>query len=181
MTVITACIKRDDLGRITDVFMASDSLISIGDSVEYGGKINRTSLGLLGHSGSGDVDMILNDNPDCFKHKTLNEASQWLRDQMEKYRFIGSGESPVESNSNFLVANLQGIFIIHSNFHIIKSRKDYAAIGSGSEVALGAMYSCFNSGNESATSVVLSGVTAACSLLKSCGGPVFIRSVEGSD
>lgn len=76
-----------------------------------------------------------------------------------------------------VMVGIEGRILLIDENAVSEDRRPYAALGEGSEVALGAMHMLMNrQGRRNHEGIVEKAVEAACEFVPSCGGPVFVRS-----
>ena len=166
MTVIAACVRN---GKAA---MASDALGSMNDLALPGRrKLFDCGDAMLGFAGSITLLRPIKMLPACqegreedFCYEVAGAVRQFVADhgldKDEYYCFV-------------VVASLNGIWLVLPDGGVEKVDGEYWAVGSGGEVALGAMYALDLGGAEVDTMVEM-GVRSACDLTLSCGGDVTI-------
>ena len=125
-----------------------------------------------------DLEFKFNSKISVFKfmryfHKKLKEDY----DYNPNYK---NNDSPIESNGMLLlIVGPSGIYVTDPMGNVIQN-KNFWAIGSGHQVALGAMHSYVNSrgGVVHVADAVSSGVSAACVFDDGCGGPIIVETGE---
>lgn len=166
MTVIAACVRN---GRAA---MASDALGSMNDLALPGRrKLFDCGDAMLGYAGAsifyrpiGFLPLCVSGHEDEFCATVVSTLRQFVADHdLDKDEYY----------CTVLVVSLSGIWLVTSNGDIEKIEGDYWTVGSGGEVALGAMYALDLGGAEVDTMVEM-GVRSACDLTLSCGGDVTI-------
>lgn len=86
------------------------------------------------------------------------------------------GGSPfVKLNSNFIVANTNGIFVVDSDIAVIQYQR-FWAIGSAYPIALGALHAVYNQ-DLSAREIATIGVEAAIKFHNFCGGGITVTEL----
>ena len=81
--------------------------------------------------------------------------------------------------ADFVVATKSGrLFEIGSNLSVLEPTKPYIAIGSGAEIASGAVQALMSNGKCDAAFVVEQGLRAAASLMDSVGPPYHIMNTR---
>jgi ATP-dependent protease HslVU (ClpYQ) peptidase subunit len=128
------------------VALASDSLITSGDvmNLERGRKLFR--LGSIGIAGAGTW-------------RTIQQAQENLSDSLGLWKLVGLLREM--RGSEWLLSDGETIVCVSGGSYT--TAQDYAAIGSGTDVALGALH---------ATRSPTAAIRAACHHVASCGGEV---------
>lgn len=169
MTVIAACVRN---GKAA---MASDALGSMND-VALPGRRKLFDCGdaILGFAGSISLQRPIKMLPACqagreedFCYGVADAVRQFVAD---------NGLDAEEHYCCVLVASLAGIWIVLPDGAVEKIDGEYWSVGSGGEVALGAMYA-LDMGDAEVDTMVEMGVRAACDLTLSCGGDVTIMEL----
>ena len=86
-------------------------------------------------------------------------------------------ENNVECGGQFMAAVWNRLFIVESDFQIAEYRKPYAAMGSGEEFAMGALYA-MEKANEHPYDQVGVALAAAAQFTQSVGRPFHIKTME---
>lgn len=169
MTVIAACVKD---GKAA---MASDALGSMGDLALPGRrKLFPCGDAMLGYAGASIFGRPLSLLPQCDAGR---EEDFCLSVVSAIRQFASEHELDREEYAcSILVASAAGIWLITSFSDIEKIDGDFWAVGSGQEIAIGAMY-VTDLGGATVDTMVEMGVTAACALTISCGGDVTIMEL----
>ena len=90
----------------------------------------------------------------------------------------GADKLPTCESLTLLIVTRQGrIFTLQSDLAVLKHR-NFAAVGSGYQVALGAMHAARAAGWD-AVDVVKSGVKAACDIISTCAKSCAPKQVRG--
>lgn len=130
------------------IYMGSDSAASNEihiDKIDRPKIIERKNI-LIGYSSSFRVGQVIEN---FFDFTTIRKSEKYLYTRfIQELRYIfeengvkdfQNGEV-VSGNSDFLVAFNKKLYILQNDFSILRSNCGYAAIGSGAEVAYGALY-----------------------------------------
>lgn len=169
MTVIAACVKD---GKAA---MASDALGTMGDLALPGRrKLFDCGDAMLGYCGTTIFGRPLSMLPQC----DAGHEEEFCLNVASSIRQFASDQSldREEYGCTVLVATLAGIWIVTLDGDVEKIDGEYWAVGSGSEVALGALYVAA-SGEATVDEMVGIAVETACALLVSCGGDVTIMEM----
>ncbi len=123
-------------------------------------------------------DIVLDDMPSIFAFF----QNLW-HDMHEHYSFVNDQcqeeDSPFgDLDASFIVANRNGIFNIASDTSVAQFRK-YYAIGSGSDISLGALHALYDS-DLTAEQIARKAVAAAISFNVYCGGEIVVRKLAVS-
>lgn len=86
-----------------------------------------------------------------------------------------SKDNEAEIGGSFLVVYNNKIYQILNNFGVLPSQSYGTAVGSGHEVALGSLYSTYNTSLSAKERVVLA-VEAACEISSTVKGPIMTRN-----
>lgn len=173
MTIIAAARSHGE------TWIGCDTIGSYGNiTMDHGTKLQRGPFGVVGFSGSYRASQIFKSAVKAHKHvRTQREAilfANALREVLAGDGWAGSkeGDLPECASMLCLVASSENgsLWSIHSDFCAMPLKK-FGAIGSGSEVALGAMHALLPWGSELA---VRRSVRAAIDLVSGCGGSVKV-------
>lgn len=167
--------------------MAADTQSNFGSRAmprdnQFSSKIRRVGDALLGRTGWGIYENILDDvlaegqppdlaaRPEVFRFFT--EVWKTLR---QRYSFVtdrsGRKDSPFgDMGGSFLIARPGVVFYVSPNLGVSEFRQ-YFAIGSGSDYALGALYQLYD-GPDDAEQLARRAVETASALNVHCGGGV---------
>jgi ATP-dependent HslUV protease, peptidase subunit HslV len=119
----------------------------------------------------------LKDRPSIF-----NFFVQFWKDLKKSYPFVNDqpgkeSETPFANlDASFLVASPGGIFLVSSNMSVSEFRQ-YYAIGSGSDYALGAAFCLYEDANDPSR-IAEKAVRAAIAYDNSCGGRITTNQVR---
>ena len=182
MSIVVAVRKN---GRTV---MAADSLTSFGDSQRIPSansttaKVQRVGGSLLGSTGWAIYDNILDSflatrpGPDLsFERPIFEFFLELWRALHERYTFVNDQSQGKDSpfgdlDSSFLIGSPKGIYKVSHDLDVCRFEQ-YYAIGSGSEYALGAMYSLYDQ-NLNADEIARRAVHTAMQFDVHCGGEV---------
>jgi ATP-dependent HslUV protease, peptidase subunit HslV len=174
--------------------IAADTLTKWGSGKESAAYIaNNTKIvkvgdGYLAASGTATFKLILRD---YFSQRgtlprfdtTINIFKTWQAFHAvlkERYYLVSVGEKDdtIESSKfDVLIANPHGIFGVGAHRTVQEYRKFYA-IGTGTDLALGAMYAAYDNPKLSAEQVARLAITAAAEFDDATGLPVTSHSVK---
>ncbi len=148
-----------------------------GTQAAHGTKLYETPFGWLGYTASYRTIQVI--------HRQLRTVER-LRNAEDECRLIeaieiamvGAGWSKTNADKlpkcadlNLLIATWEGrLYTVQSDLALLRSRH-FAAIGSGYQVALGAMHAAKVCGSNPEIAVRL-GVRAACDIISTCAKPV---------
>lgn len=188
MTTI-AVVRKDGYAAI-----AADTLTKWGtgkESAEYVSnnvKIVKAGASFVAGSGSATFKLIMRDYfnrrgvPARFDN-TLNIFKTWqafhaaLKEQYYLVTGTDKDDSIESSKFDVLIANAHGIFGVGAHRSVQEYRKFYA-IGSGTDLALGAMYAAYGNARLSAEQVARLAIEAAAEFDDATGLPVISHSVR---
>ncbi len=140
------------------VYMGADSAASNGNGyairVRNDPKINQVGPFLFGFTTSFRMGQLLGHafvaperdprvSTEKFMTTTFINA---VRECLKSGGYAKKADD-VESGGSFLVGYEGRIFRIESDYQVGETRLDYEAVGCGQDVAMGALYASFNSGN----------------------------------
>ena len=180
MSIVCAAIKNDEIAIAADTQLSSGSININADELKNAGKLYKVGENVLGIVGWNAVstlyEHVAQEHSDMFEladrnqiYKTLLKLQKLLKDEY----FLETSEhsrQPVESiQLDALVVNKNGIFEINS-YREVNQYNHFWAMGSGRELALGAMHVLYES-NISAENLALKGVEAAAKFDDSCSLP----------
>ncbi len=175
------------------VCIAADSLTSFGDlrlSSEYDAahdkilKYGRNHLGIVGSAAHQLVmESILSDKKNKINFASrlaIFETFRALHPLLKEKYFLNpkdEEDDPYESTQiDALIANASGIFGIHSLREVTEYKK-FWAIGSGSEYALGAMFTVYEQ-SEHAADIAAMGVAAGAEFNNASSMPMSSYEVK---
>ncbi len=178
--------------RGTQIAMASDSLVTFGDTrlahgYEANEKVFRVGENFIGMAGTTAHFPVLRKaltslEPSVLKMRTRDEVFETflkLHPILKESYFLNTKEDdddPYESSQFTVgVANPYGIFGVYSYREVFEFDR-FWAIGSGRAFALGAMYAGFDKAG-SARALAELGVKAGCEFDKNSGTPVRVKSM----
>jgi len=188
MSVVVGVRKE---GRLV---LAADSLITFGSARMPEDNLKAEKIRALGDSlfasaGWGLYDDIIEDH--VSQHPEVRLADEkaifsfflglW-RQLHERYSFVNDQpgddkDSPFgDLDTTFLIANRGGLFHVGSDMSVTRFRQ-YYAIGSGGDYALGALHVLYRQLDDPAA-VARGAVEAAVAFDTKCGGPILVREVE---
>ncbi len=189
---IVAALRRS--GSIT---MAADTLALFGESMVIPqanasvSKMLRVGDAIVGGTGWAVYDDILDHFLATADPPPLNSRREiyaffldFWKALRETYSLVNeqsaSKETPFgDLDATFLIASPGGLFKVSSDLGVTEF-KQYHAIGSGCEYALGAMHVLFGAEPNNQT-IVRSACEAAIAMEVSCGGDIEILQVECAD
>lgn len=187
MSIICAAVKNGTAAISSDSQSNSGDLKIHARHLSSPGKlyaVNGSVMGIVGWKAIANIieHMILTDRG-IFRMNSPVEIMSTLLDlhaKMKETYFIETKEEedqPVESNQlDALIINKHGVFDVGS-YRSVTEIATYWAIGSGRELALGAMHALYGT-KASAKAVVEAGVSAAAAFEKSCGLPLKTRTIS---
>ena len=132
------------------VYIAGDSAGVCGEDLQSrkDSKVFRTGPYIMGFTSSFRMGQVLRysfnpPNPprsECELHRFMvNDFVESLREAFKKAG-CASGEGGTERGGTFLVGVHGRLFIVDADYQVGESRFPYNAVGSGAQVALGAMF-----------------------------------------
>ncbi len=175
-----------------DTVLAADTLTTFGShrypaqnqSVD---KIRRLGSALLGSSGWEIYDDIINDfvgqkrSPSLTNEKTIFKFFVRLWAALkDRYNLVNEQcddrDTPFGNlDATFLIANRKAIYMVSGDLSISRFEQ-YAAIGSGSDYALGALYNLYDQERNAAT-IARRAAETAIQFNVHCGGDVKVEKV----
>lgn len=175
------------------VAIAADTLASFGTrklSAPYdrhAGKILQVGSSFLGMTGWGVQQLVLEhlfasagEPPQLASTAEIFGVLLKLHQRLKQEYFLnprGSDEDAYESSQlQLMIANRSGIFGVYSNRSVIEFERFWAS-GSGSDYALGAMYSLYESASN-AISIAEAGVRAAIEFDDATGAPIESHALQ---
>lgn len=188
MTVIVAVRKGDQVCIAADTQSTQGSLIASGDNCVAPRKIHRVNDSYVGISGVMAHHLVFRS---LIRHHAERLCFDSVDDIFESLRrvhpvlkddyFTMTGEDDKEQeyeSSQFggLICNAHGAFHFESNRNVSEVRK-YWSVGSGSEIALGALYAAYPQFDD-ARHIAELAVKAACALDDGCGLPLQSHQVS---
>ena len=186
MSIVVA-VARDDR-----VVMAADTLTSFGNEVsppdnQRSTKIRQVGGSLLGRSGWGVYNNILDDLLDAEKPPALDDSAsifgffnELWKTLHKRYAFVNDQAKRKDSpfgdlGGSFLVANKSGIYYVAPNLGVTTFKK-YFAIGTGADYSLGALFQ-LQSGTADAEAMARAAVETAIAFNLNCGGEIDLLEV----
>jgi ATP-dependent HslUV protease, peptidase subunit HslV len=186
MSIVVAVHKGNRVVLACDSQQSMGSLLPGNDNLT-GSKIHRIGRAYLASTGWGLYHNILHDFLKGQRVAPLESAeavfafflSLW-RSLHDRYTFVNNQceekNSPFGSlDATFIVASSGGIFGVSSNMTVSRFTK-YHAIGSGAEVAFGALHALHGTGLR-AEAIAKKAICAAMDHNVYCGGEVELRRV----
>jgi ATP-dependent protease HslVU (ClpYQ) peptidase subunit len=188
MSVIAAVRKG------TRIIIAADTQDNFGDlrpPTENHEAIKLREIGgaVLGSSGWALYDDILEHYLAKKKRMSLHDRAsvftffvQFWKELRKQYSFVNDqpgkeNETPFANlDASFLVASPAGIFLVSSNMSVSEFRQ-YYAIGSGGDYAIGAIHALYKEVADPKT-IAQRAVQAAMDYDASCGGRIIYRTVK---
>lgn len=183
------------LSREKRVFMGADSLCSFGWSNEATlkrPKVFKKDGILYGHSGSIRVAQVLQYHLDTPKHhpdiddleflvtelvpamKTAM-SDQGMERKKEEVASMGDG-----SGETFLLGYHGSVYRISDDYSVLLLDRGFDAVGSGQDVAVGAIYALEASGLVAPEETLRIAIQAASKAINSVGGPIVIIEEDHS-
>jgi ATP-dependent HslUV protease subunit HslV len=186
MSIIVA-VHKDNRVALASDSQQSMGLFLPGNDNLAGSKIHRIGRAYLAGTGWGLYHNILHDFLKGKKVAPLESAeavfafflSLW-RPLHDRYTFVNNQceekNSPFGSlDATFIIASSGGIFGVSSNMTVSRFTK-YHAIGSGAEVAFGALHALYGTGLH-AEVIAKKAIRAAMDHNAYCGGEIELRRV----
>lgn len=144
---------------------------------EYGTKLCETPFGWLGYTASYRTIQVIHRQLRTVERLRSIEDEERLIEAIEG-AMVGAGWSksgadklPECTDLTLLIATWEGrLYTVLSNLALLRSRH-FAAVGSGYQVALGAMHAA-KACKASPEATVRFGVRAACDIISTCARPV---------
>lgn len=175
--------------RNNNVVIASDSQTSFGDQKilsDTGRKMIRSNRNIIGFAGWGIYSNIFrlylrNNSLEAEDELQVFEFFVKFWKALKKdYTLVSDKSSPdtspfAELDSTFIVATPDNIFYVADDMSVVKF-KNYYAIGSGSEFALGALRVMYEE-DYTLEEMARRAVETAIALDKSCGGDVSLENL----
>lgn len=182
---IAVAVKKN--GKIA---FGTDSLHTFGSFRPGQGNISESKFRKVGNAylaftGWGIYNQVLDDilsGPGAVPLENSNDIFKFFmklwRKLHKEYTFVNDQCQETDSpfgdlDSSFLVVSESSIFHISPNISITEFNK-YHAIGSGSDYAIGAVYSVYDS-EKTAAEIVRTGVKAAIEHDIYCGGDIVVH------
>lgn len=173
--------------------MAADTQRSFGAEIvppdnQAATKIRRIGRSLLGRSGWGVYDNILDDLLEQREEPELGGTSQIFRFFNDLWRVLHARYAFVNDQAkhrnspfgdlggSFLVANRNGIFYVAPNLGVTRFDK-YYAIGSGADYSLGAMHQLYDRESDP-RSIARAAAETATAFNANCGGGIEVREAS---
>jgi len=190
VTIIVGVIKDGD------VAIAADSCNSFGTlrvprENNLGRKLHPVGDAWIASAGWGAYSNLLDEYLPLQPKPALGSVSEVYRFFLEfwrslkrDYQYVNdqghTTESPwAQFDASFLVAGPSGLFLVSSNISVTPFRQ-YWAIGSGQEYALGAALACYDSDRD-AGDVARTAVDAGIAFDDGCQGPIDVQTVSLTD
>ena len=189
MSIIVAVNKNGQIAVAADTVHLYGTRREYRDNIVGRPKVRKIGRSYIGGVGWAVYDNILNhyvrslkrmptlrDEPAIFDFflklwKNLKDRYQVVNDQP-----VNEEQSPFASiDSEFLVANRQGIFQVDANLTVTRFAR-YTAIGSGDRFAHGVLYALFDS-RLSAEQLARRAAEAAVYFDQDCGGEIEVYRV----
>lgn len=184
---IAVAVKKNN-----EVIIGADTLQTFGSNQPCKGNLHESKYVKVGNAyiantGWGLYNNIIVDYLNNRKNVRLNNKEQiftffkgFWKALHEEYSFINDqcdeADSPFgDLDASFLIANKKGIFYVSSNMSVTEFNK-FHAIGSGTDYALGAMYSIYNM-KYAAEKIAKIGIAAAIEHNVYCGGEIEVCKV----
>ena len=152
-------------------------------------KLKKLGSSWLGSTGWGIYENLFDDYLKNKKRILLNSRGNifsfflsFYFKLKEEYHFVDEQCNEDENtpfadiDSSFLLINKNGIYAIASDLSVTEFNQ-YYAVGSGSDFAIGSIYSLYNT-DMSAEDIVVKAVSASIALDKDCGGEVDLKKVR---
>jgi ATP-dependent HslUV protease subunit HslV len=186
MSIVVAVAKQQR------TVMAADTQSNFGSEVlpadnQSTLKVRRVGRSLLGRSGWGVYDNILDDLLGEGEEPALDDARGIFRFFTDlwrvlhgRYAFVNDQAKRKDSpfgdlGGSFLVANRRGIFYVAPNLGITRFEK-YYAIGAGADYSLGALHQLYDRETDAAR-MARSAVETAIAFNVNCGGRIEVTEV----
>lgn len=187
MSVIAVARKSGEVAIAADTMQSDDGLQLHSRYIRNHEKIVRFAdsyIGLAGWAAGQDIfESIVRQHPDKLDfagRAAIFETARNLHSLMKSDYHIDTQEEkeqPVESSQlSMMIANPHGIFEIDS-YRTVSEYQRFWALGSGSSLALGAMFAVYEH-YQSAADIVRVGVEAACEFDDGCGLPLNLYSLS---
>lgn len=188
MSVVCAAIKAGEIAIACDTQISFGSTSVSSSHIANSNKlhqVNDSIIGIVGWNTLSDmVDHLILTQPDSFKLANRMEIYSTLLNlhaTMKSNYFLSTkgkdNNQPVESSQfNAIIANPNGLFEI-TKFREVNEYRQYWSVGSGRQYALGAMQAIYSQVN-TASDVVLAGVTAGCEFDQSCALPACVETIR---
>lgn len=186
MSIVCAAIKRGEVAIAADTQTSYGSLCVSSTHMVNSGKlfeVNDSIIGLVGWSAiEVVVEQLLRQEARLFRLHSRAEITSTMAEVHEKMKadhFLETYENrnqPVESSQlDALIINPGGLFMVGS-YREVNEFHTYWAIGSGRNLALGAMHALYG-GRRSARAIVEAGVQAAAEFDDGCSLPLESRVI----
>lgn len=181
MSIVTVVAKQGDVAVCCDTQLSFGTLVTNPDN-QQATKILRWGKNIIGRTGWEKYHTAL-------QAYLLNQETRLLASELEVSDFFhefwasckdrfglisyqpGNVASPwLNADSEFLVVNLKGIFVISGDLSVTRFQR-FHAIGSGKDLALGAMHVLYP-GELKAATIARRAVTTAMTYDAQCGGKI---------
>lgn len=188
MSIIVAVQKGNDIVIAADTTQSEGSLKISANYLLNNSKlvaVNDGFVGIAGWLASADIfQHIAINHPDKLdfssKMKVFESAlniHKLLKDDYFIETSEGDKDQPVESSQlDMLIVNKNGIFELES-YRSVSQYQRYWAIGSGSQLALGALHAVYDLYDD-ASQIAEIAIKAACALDDSCGLPLHSQLIK---
>lgn len=163
-------------GKESAAYVANNTkIVRVGDSYIAGSGTSTFKLILRDYFARRDVRARFDSTIDIFKTWQAFHAA--LKEQYYLVA-VGDKDDTIESSKfDVLIANPHGIFGVGAHRTVQEYRKFYA-IGSGTDLALGAMFAAYDSPRPSAEQVARLAIEAAAEFDDATGLPVVSHAVR---
>jgi len=189
MSIISAALKNGVIAISCDTQSNFGSINVSAKHMKNSNKlysVNSSIIGIVGwHAISDMVEHLITHEKKLFQLNSRMDIFSTLIKLHEKMKddyFIETKEDedqPVESSQlDALIVNKQGIFEI-SSYREVNEYKTFWAIGSGRQMALGAMHALYET-KATAKQIAEAGVKAAAEYDENCGLPLKTRTLTVS-
>ena len=165
-------------------WIASDSMGSRGDTMyELGSKLIIKGNYIIGFSWSYRVADIIRESKNLPKElssiKDLRTIRDVIKETLINDNLIGNNDNakPEGHPLDIILVSPAGIYTVETDYQIHKVLDNYITCGSGTEVAMGVLYTCNELKIEGKKAVKLA-VEASIKHIASVGGKCYIKSVE---
>lgn len=140
MTCIVGCIDKENENVIMGADQMAASELQIWDRKDK--KIWRKNGFVIGGSGSYRLIQILMYN--FSPSKPLKNMHRYMCNQFIDGILQVMKEKDIDEDVNLLVGYKHQLFTIHSDFQVFETESGFDAIGSGSDYAIGSMFTSVN-------------------------------------
>ncbi len=189
MSIICAAIKGDKITIGSDSQTNFGNLNTNDDFLLQNKKIHRVNdsfIGLVGWNAASIIlENLIDKSPELFSlNSRLNIFNTFnkIHHIMKRDYYLNTQEEPnqpVESSQlNAIIINKTGIYGI-SDYRDVTQYSRFWAIGSGGQIALGAMHAVYEK-TKLSNEIVCIGIEAACEFDDSCALPLHFNIVAGA-